>query len=96
MSEACNEDGAVRLAGSLGVNRTEGRLEICASGFWGTVCNDGFDTNAAKVVCRQLGFPENGELLRVPIDIVYKKNLRFRLIILRNFQNNIIRVSPTF
>ena len=53
----------MRLVGS--VNMTEGRLEICAEGYWGTVCNDGpndvFDSNAARVVCRQLGFPESGE-----------------------------------
>ena len=63
--EMCDDEGAVRLAGQgVGVNKTAGRLEICANESWGTVCNDGFDTNAAKVVCRQLGFPEDGELLR--------------------------------
>ena len=56
--ETCNENGAVRLVGSD--KMTEGRLEICADGHWGTVCNDGFDTNAAMVVCRQLGFPDSG------------------------------------
>ena len=59
----CGESGAVRLVGS--VNMTEGRLEICANGLWGTVCNDGVnegDSNAARVVCRQLGFPESSKL----------------------------------
>ena len=67
----CGENGAVRLVLAHGtVNVTEGRLEICVNGVWGTVCNDGFtdqdgfDIDAARVVCRQLGFPEaEGELL---------------------------------
>ena len=52
--ESCTERGSVRLVGT--VNMTEGRLEICLDGYWGTVCNDGFDNNSAVVVCRQLGF----------------------------------------
>ena len=44
----------------------EGQLEICVNREWGTVCNDGptdndgFDIDAARVVCQQLGFPEDG------------------------------------
>lgn len=62
----CSEDGAVRLVD--GPNAYEGRLEICAQGEWGTVCNDGnmnhngFDINAARIVCRQLGIEEGGKL----------------------------------
>ena len=65
VTETCNNAGDVRLVGSTTDNMTEGRLEICVNELWGTVCNDGangvFDRNAAKVACRQLGFPESGE-----------------------------------
>lgn len=66
MTESCNKTGEVRLAN--GEYESEGRLEICANGVWGTVCNNynrrysGFDLHAAAVACRQLGYSGYGEL----------------------------------
>ena len=39
-----------------GADETEGRLEVCYNGQWGTVCIDGFRSPEGTVVCRQLGF----------------------------------------
>lgn len=37
-------------------SRNEGRIEIRYNGVWGTVCDDDFNDDAAKVVCRYLGY----------------------------------------
>ena len=53
--------GSIRMVN--GISNNEGRLEVCYNNEWGIVCNDNFDDEEAKVVCRQLQFPVDGETL---------------------------------
>ena len=56
----CTE-GDVRLVNTS--SSTEGRVEICLNDEWGTVCNQTWTDTDADVVCRQLGFASNGNIL---------------------------------
>lgn len=63
----------MRLVATNGstVDVSEGRVEICFNETWGTVADDGWSTNDAGVVCRQLGFSRHSELLHY----TFKQNL---------------------
>jgi deleted-in-malignant-brain-tumors protein 1 len=50
--------GAVRLA--AGANTSIGRVEICNNNIWGSVCDDGWDSTDAGVMCAQLQLPRTG------------------------------------
>lgn len=44
----------------VGGNVLQGRVEICNNNIWGTVCDDGWGSEEAMVVCRQLGYITTG------------------------------------
>ena len=52
-------NGDLRLSGST--TSRQGRVEMCYERQWGTVCDDSWGTNDAKVACRQLGFSSYGK-----------------------------------
>ena len=39
---------------------SEGRLEICVNGVWGTICDVRYGARDANVACRQLGYDGQG------------------------------------
>ena len=53
--------GRIRLRGAL--TASEGRLEVSHNGVFGTVCNSSFNMAAANVVCRELGYGNEGEII---------------------------------
>ena len=61
-----------------GSNDNEGRVEVCVLGQWGTVCDDGWSQQNAKVACNQLGI-EGGKTFKiirgVYISRVYLKSM---------------------
>lgn len=55
------DHGEVRLVG--GCDGSEGRVEVCVYGLWGTVCASSWGNDEAEVVCDQLGRPYLGNSL---------------------------------
>ena len=52
-AQTCTEN-AVKLV--RGTNSSEGHVEICSNSRFSSICDDDWDNNDARVVCRQLGY----------------------------------------
>ena len=55
----CVANGDIRLMG--GSSSLEGRVEVCYSNQWETVCDDSWDLTDASVACQQLGYASYGK-----------------------------------
>ena len=51
--------GDLRLVG--GANNSEGRIEVCFDGMWGSICDNFWTQSDADIACKQLGFAAAGE-----------------------------------
>ena len=43
--------------------KSYGRVEICHSNHWGSICDSGWGTPDAKVACGQLGYTASGDYI---------------------------------
>ena len=53
--------GSIRLIG--GSVLWEGRVEVCKSDTWGTICDDMWNEEDSNVACRQLGYSSQGKIV---------------------------------
>ena len=84
ISAAICNNGAVRLAD--GATEYEGRVELCYSGVWVTVCDNQWGRADALVVCRQLGLPTTCKII---IAVIADKILHYKqIILLPSFEKN--------
>ena len=69
MESANCTTGKVRLQG--GVKSNEGRVELCINNVWGSICDYGWNTNDAAVVCNQLGYSSKGRPVPLRVSIFF-------------------------
>ena len=61
ITDSLCENGDLRLDTSVAA--VGGRVEICSDGIWGSICNEEWTIEDARVACNQLGLPLEGNKL---------------------------------
>ena len=54
------ENGTVRLDPFVNITSNEGYVQLCIANHWRTLCGETFSRVDANVVCRQLGYSDEG------------------------------------
>ena len=78
-------DNQIRIVDAMGRNATEGLLEVCTGGGWGTVCGTSFGSSNAQVVCQQLGLETTGKLYNCKKCSWYKRFIYNVIIIEKHY-----------
>lgn len=52
------EDGSIKLSDTA--VDSEGRLDLCVDGIWGSIHSDDFNRHDGRVACGQLGYSSDG------------------------------------
>ena len=60
----------MRLVQLPGDMENEGRVEYCSGGQWGLVCYSSWDTNDARVICRQLGYDVKSKTFIISVNLI--------------------------
>ena len=76
-----------------GSSSSEGTVEICLGGFWGSVCGQAsyWGPQEAAVVCRQLGFHSDGEIMTYTVT----SDIKLTCICYVQLQEHVLSSIPT-